>query len=74
MGAGRHEGKNIMWFWVLVIFAIGGAILGALSGDKDGAMGGCLTGLFTGGSCLVQILIGGLSILFVIWLFGVLFG
>jgi hypothetical protein len=63
-----------MWIWVLIIFAIVGAILGALSDDKDGAAGGCLAGLFAGGGCLVQILIGGLSILFVIWLFGVLFG
>ena len=63
-----------MWIWFLVVFAIGGAILGALSGDEGGAMGGCLAGLFTGGSCLVRILIAGLSIFFVIWLFGALFG
>ena len=64
----------IMWIWILIIFAVGGAILGALSDDKDGAMGGCLAGLFTGGGCLVEILIAGLSIFFIIWLFGALFG
>ena len=64
-----------MWFWILVIFAIGGAILGALSSkDKDGALGGCLAGLCTGGSCLVQIFVGGLIILLTIWLFGAIFG
>ena len=66
--------QTIMWIWILVIFAVGGAILGALSNEKDGALGGCLTGLFTGGSCLTQIFIWGLSILFVLWLFGALFG
>jgi hypothetical protein len=63
-----------MWIWVLVIFAIAGAILGALSGDKDGAAGGCLAGLFTGGSCLMQIFIWGISFLILAWLFGALFG
>lgn len=65
-----------MWIWVLVIFAVGGAILGFLSsdGEGDGALGGCLAGLFTGGSCLVQIFISGLILFFTIWLFGFLFG
>ena len=64
-----------MWILlILVVFAIGGAILGALSDDKDGASNGCLAGLFTGGSCLVQIFIGGISILITIWLFGLIFG
>jgi hypothetical protein len=64
-----------MWIWILIIFAVGGAIIGALSDDKEGgALGGCLAGLFTGGSCLVQILIAGLSIFIVLWLFGALFG
>lgn len=63
-----------MWIWILIIFAVVGAILGASSGDKDGALGGCLSGLFTGGSCLVQIFIWGISIAFIIWLFGALFG
>lgn len=62
-----------MWFWVLVIFAVGGAILGAMSDDKDGALGGCLTGLFAGGSCLAQIFIGGIVILALLMLFGALF-
>jgi hypothetical protein len=63
-----------MWFWILVIFAVGGAILGAMSGEKDGALGGCLTGLFTGGSCLARIFIWGISIFILLWLFGALFG
>ena len=48
--------------------------LGAISDEKDGALGGCLAGLFTGGSCLVQILIGTLGIIVIIWLFGAIFG
>ena len=67
-----------MWFWVLVAFAVGGAILGFLGSDKgeenEGALGGCLTGLFAGGSCLFRILLAGLCIMFVLWLFGALFG
>lgn len=66
-----------MWIWILIIFAVGGAILGALSDDNksgEGALGGCLAGLFTGGSCLVQLLIAGLGILLTIWLFGAIFG
>lgn len=63
-----------MWIWILIIFAVGGAILGAMSGEKDGALGGCLTGLFAGGSCLVRIFIWGISILILFWLFGALFG
>lgn len=64
-----------MWiFLILLVFAIGGAILGALSGDKEGAASGCLAGLFTGGSCLVQIFIAGISIFITIWLFGLIFG
>ena len=63
-----------MWFWVLVIFAVVGAIIGAMTSDQGGATEGFFAGLFAGGSCLFQILIGGLSIFFLIWLFGVLFG
>lgn len=63
-----------MWFWVLVVFAVGGAILGAMSDEKDGALSGCLTGLFAGGSCLAQIFIGGVVIIAMIMLFGALFG
>lgn len=62
-----------MWFWILVIFAVGGAILGAMSDEKDGALGGCLAGLLTGGSCLAQIFIGGIVILALLMLFGALF-
>jgi hypothetical protein len=63
-----------MWVWILVIFAVVGAIIGAAANGKEGAVGGCLAGLFTGSSCLVKIIIAGLSILLVIWLFGVLLG
>jgi hypothetical protein len=63
-----------MWIWILVIFAIGGAILGAMSDEEGGALGGCLAGLFAGGSCLVRLLITGLSILFILWICGAIFG
>ncbi len=64
-----------MWILILIFFGVGGAILGMLSSDDgDGALGGCLTGLFAGGSCLAQILISGLVILLTLWLFGAIFG
>jgi hypothetical protein len=63
-----------MWIWILIIFGVVGMILGAMSDEKDGALGGCLAGLFTGGSCLVQILIGALGIIVILWLFGAIFG
>ena len=48
--------------------------LGAMSDEKDGALGGCLAGLFTGGFCLLQIPIGALGIIVKLWLFGAMFG
>ena len=70
----RRDNNSIMWFWVLVIFAVGGAILGSMSNEENGALSGCLTGLFTGGSCLAQIFIGGIVIMALLMLFGALFG
>lgn len=62
-----------MWFWILVIFVVGGAILGGL-GDKDGKGEGCLAGAFIGllqgGSCLVQLLILLGMVMLACWVFG----
>lgn len=49
-------------------------ILGAMSDENGGAMAGCLAGLFTGGSCLVRLLIAALGIIVTLWLFGAIFG
>lgn len=61
-----------MWIWILLIFIIGGAILGALSDDGDGkgCLVGALAGLFEGGSCLFQLFLLFLAILFACWIFG----
>lgn len=62
-----------MWIWILIIFVVGGALLGFLSSnDKDkgdGCLGGALIGLIQGGSCLFQLLMLFLTIMFVIWIF-----
>lgn len=67
-----------MWFTVLIIAIIVGAILGFL-GSNDGERGeGALEGACVGGiGCahiLFRILIFGLIVFAFIWLFGALFG
>ena len=67
-----------MWIWIIVIAAVIGAILGlsnSESGEKSGAAtSGAITGAIMAMGCLVRIAIAALSILFVLWLFGQLFG
>lgn len=67
-----------MWIWVIIAFAVIGAIIGFLGSDKDSkgedAVGGAMAGGCAGGYCLLQIAIGALGIFFIIWLFGLLFG
>lgn len=67
-----------MWFRIIIIAAIIGAIIGAANSDKgevgsgaaDGAIGGCLMAI----SCLGRIAIIGISIIVVLWLCGLIFG
>lgn len=67
-----------MWLTILIIVIIVGAIWGFLSSNdgerKSGAAGGALVGLMGCGYILFQILLAGLGILIVIWLFSALFG
>ncbi len=48
-----------MWLVILIVFVVGGAILGAIADDGKG--GGCLAGglmgLIEGGGCLLQLFI-----------------
>ena len=65
-----------MWFWIIVIAAIIGALWGYFGGNGDegsAAAGGCMGALFAG-NCLLQLAITAISIIAVIWLFGVIFG
>lgn len=68
----------IMWLTILIIAIIIGAIIGFFS-SKDGERGtGAVSGAVASGmGCgyiLFQIFLAGLGILFIIWLFGALFG
>lgn len=67
-----------MWFVILIVAIIIGAIIGGLSSDKGETGAGAMTGAIAGGlGCgyvLLQIFLWGLGICAVIWLFGVLFG
>ena len=62
-----------MWFWIIVIAVVIGAIIGSLDsegGAAEGAMaGGCLAA-----GCIGRIAMAALGILLVLWLFSVLFG
>ncbi len=65
-----------MWFWIIVIAAIIGAVISYITENgKEGsaAAGGCMGALFAG-NCLLQLAITAISIIAVIWLFGVIFG
>ncbi|MCD8303838.1 MAG: hypothetical protein LUC86_03285 [Prevotellaceae bacterium] len=67
-----------MWFWVVVIIAVIGGVLGFLLSDgKDkvgDTLGGCLGGGLLAAGCVWRILLAGLGIFIVIWLFKFLFG
>lgn len=67
-----------MWIVILIIAIIIGAVIGALSsnnGEKgEGAIGGAIVGGMGCGYILLQIFLWGLGILFMLWLFGALFG
>lgn len=61
-----------MWFWILLAFVIGGAILGAISddGNGEGCMLGALAGLMEGGGCLLQLFFLFVMFLIACWIFG----
>ena len=67
-----------MWLTVLIIAIIVGGIWGYLSSSDGDRTGGAIGGAFTGGmGCayvLFKIFIWGLGIVFLLWLFGALFG
>ena len=66
------------WLIIILIVAIIGAIIGFLTskdGERgEGAAAGALTGAVGCGYVLFQLLIWGLGIWFVIWIFSSIFG
>ena len=67
-----------MLLTILIIAIVVGAIIGFLNSDDGERCSGALGGAFAGGmGCgyiLFQILLAGLVLFFIVWLFGVLFG
>lgn len=67
-----------MWLTILIIAIIIGAVIGFFNSEDgergSGALGGAIAGGVGCGHVLFQIFLAGLGILFIIWLFGVLFG
>lgn len=73
----EDEGQSyiIMWFWIIVIAVVIGAIIGfAHDGKGEDAAAGAFTGGCMAAGCLVRLAMAALGILVVLWLFGVLFG
>ena len=64
-----------MWIWIIIIAVVIGAIIGfAQSGEKEDAMGGAMaSGCFAIG-CLGRLAIAAITIIVILWLFGLLFG
>lgn len=65
-----------MWIWVVVIAVIIGAGVGFFGGDgkSEDALEGAMAGGCMAGHCLFRVAIAAISIIVVIWLFGMLFG
>lgn len=67
-----------MWLTILIIAVIIGAAIGFFNSNDgergSGALGGAVASGMGCGYILLQIFLAGLGILFVIWLFGALFG
>ena len=62
------------WLWVILIVGAIGAIIGFLHDGGEGAFAGFLGGAMGCGSIIVRIGLTVLSLAFVIYLFGWLFG
>lgn len=65
-----------MWIWIIVIAVVIGGIWGYLSsnGDAEDAFGGAAAGGCMAAGCLFRLLIAGLGIFLIVWLFGAVFG
>ncbi len=64
-----------MWIWIILIAVAIGAFLGyAENGKSEDAVGGAMAGGCMAAGCIMRIAIAALGILFVLWLFGALFG
>lgn len=65
-----------MWIWIIIIAVIIGGLIGFFGSDGDGseAASGAMAGGCLAASCLGRLAIAALGILFVLWLFGTIFG
>lgn len=64
-----------MWFWIIIIAIIVGAIFGYLnSGKSEDAIEGAMAGGCMAAGCIGRLAIFALSIIIVLWLIGFLFG
>lgn len=65
-----------MWVWFIVIAVVIGAAIAYFGGEgkKEDALEGAMAGGCMAGNCLFQLLLAGLSLLFIIWLFNLMFG
>lgn len=65
-----------MWFWIIIIAIVIGAIIGFINDDENGS--GAAEGAMAGGcmaaGCIGRIAIAAIAILAILWLFGALFG
>lgn len=63
------------WIVILIIAVIIGGIWGWINGDSgEDALSGAMAGGCLAGNCLFRLLLAGLSILFILWLFNLVFG
>jgi len=71
---GAQEAKKYaMWIWILILFIVGGAILGILKSDSgketEGCLFGAFSGLMEGGGCLLYLLLMLIFLIALMWLF-----
>ena len=66
------------WLIIIIVVAVIGAIIGYFSSDSNNRVGDAVqSGCVSGAGCgyvLLQLFLWGLGIVFLIWLFGAIFG
>ena len=64
-----------MWIWIIIIAVIIGAAIGYFnSGKSEDAVGGAMAGGCLAAGCLGRLAVAAISIIIILWLFGLLFG